>query len=171
MEVSAAPPSGDAISELGGKFGATTCDMPAAVAGLTAAGHPQLIPLLAATESGAVLYYKLQAGSVPAADVAAWVLEELKASAIMTWVQANFQSAVLRERHAGHMRYEVPHSSMSLAAMFGLLERNRAPLDIASYALSQTSLEQIFNRFAARQEEEVGWALSCLCVRALASRM
>jgi hypothetical protein len=41
-----------------------------------------------------------------------------------------------------------------LSAIFGALESNKVRLSIQEYSISQTSLEQIFNGFAAQQEEE-----------------
>lgn len=38
----------------------------------------------------------------------------------------------------------------------GTIQDHRRELSIGEYSLSQTSLEQIFNRFAAQQEEELG---------------
>eukprot|EP01052_Picozoa_sp_SAG31_P038815 SAG31_NODE_5258_length_2647_cov_1.622841_2_plen_94_part_00 len=46
----------------------------------------------------------------------------------------------------------------SLAKVFSLVESKKARLGIVDYAISQTSLGQIFNRFAAHQEEETGVA-------------
>ena len=37
-------------------------------------------------------------------------------------------------------------------------QNNRAALSVGEYSLTQTSLEQIFNAFAAQQEEELGHA-------------
>lgn len=42
------------------------------------------------------------------------------------------------------------------AAMFGLIEGSKTQLRIQEYSIAQTSLEQIFNQFAAQQEEEKG---------------
>jgi ATP-binding cassette, subfamily A (ABC1), member 3 len=43
--------------------------------------------------------------------------------------------------------------------MFGVVEVNKASLNIQEYSIAQTSLEQIFNQFAAQQEEEKGPAV------------
>ena len=43
----------------------------------------------------------------------------------------------------------------SLAAMFSFLNGIQTELNIREYSLGQTTLEEIFNRFAATQEEEV----------------
>jgi len=45
-----------------------------------------------------------------------------------------------------------------LSSLFGLIEAHKAALSILDYSISQTSLEQIFNQFAAQQEEEKGAA-------------
>ena len=45
---------------------------------------------------------------------------------------------------------------LPLPKLFGAIEKHRGAVGIASYSLSQTSLEQIFNQFAAQQEEETG---------------
>ena len=42
--------------------------------------------------------------------------------------------------------------------MFSLIEGNKERLSIQDYSIAQTSLEQIFNQFAAQQEEEKGLA-------------
>ena len=45
-----------------------------------------------------------------------------------------------------------------LGQMFGKVEGAKNQLFIQDYSISQTSLEQIFNQFAAQQEEETGHA-------------
>ena len=47
------------------------------------------------------------------------------------------------------------HINLS-SAMFGLVEGSKEGLKIQEYSIAQTSLEQIFNQFAAQQEEEKG---------------
>ena len=47
------------------------------------------------------------------------------------------------------------HINLS-SAMFGLVEGSKERLKIQEYSIAQTSLEQIFNQFAAQQEEEKG---------------
>ena len=42
--------------------------------------------------------------------------------------------------------------------MFGIVESNKDRLKIQEYSIAQTSLEQIFNQFAALQDEERGSA-------------
>ena len=71
----------------------------------------------------------------------------------------NFPGSEMREKQNAKMRFEFPQQeNMTLADMFGFIEDHREELSIGEYALSQTSLEQIFNGFASQQEEEQGRA-------------
>ena len=54
------------------------------------------------------------------------------------------------------MTYQLNKQEIKLYKLFDVMESYRQRLDIAEYSVSETSLEQIFNRFAAQQVEEVG---------------
>ena len=41
-----------------------------------------------------------------------------------------------------------------LPNMFGVMERSKGELGVENYSISQTTLESIFNAFAAKQKEE-----------------
>ena len=61
-------------------------------------------------------------------------------------------SVKLLEWHGGQVRCELPgDSGFSLASVFSLIEAARDELGIQDYAVSQTSLEQVFLRFAKQQ--------------------
>jgi len=112
--------------------------------------------------SAATLGHELAVkGAVSAEELAAWALLDGRVRALHAWVGRAFEGAVLRERQAGRARFEVPHRAGGrggMAGMFAALEGQREALGIEEYALSQTSLEQIFNFFASQQEEEKGKA-------------
>merc|ERR1712139_386020 len=57
------------------------------------------------------------------------------------------------ERHGRMLRFRLP-ARCPLADVFEQLENARTSLYIEEYGINQTSLEQIFNNFAARQQEE-----------------
>lgn len=59
--------------------------------------------------------------------------------------------------HPYDYRHPSDTSFLSLA-MFGVVEANKYRLKIQEYSVAQTSLEQIFNQFAALQDEERGSA-------------
>jgi hypothetical protein len=82
---------------------------------------------------------------------------------IIAFLTSTFGSFILRERQSTKIRTEVgatnaDGSKRKLSTMFSAVERCRKDLFIQDYSVSQTSLEQIFNFFAAQQEEETGVA-------------
>ena len=62
----------------------------------------------------------------------------------------------LIERHGLKFRFRIPPQTMSLGSMFRAMEEGREPHLMADYSIGQTSLEQVFNQFAAQQDEEKG---------------
>jgi hypothetical protein len=83
-----------------------------------------------------------------------WLLEECFDGICAFLVQA-FQGFTLRERQNTKIRVELSAVDLQgqrrrLAAMFGAIESQKAQLNIQEYSIAQTSLEQIFNFFAAQ---------------------
>eukprot|EP00050_Salpingoeca_kvevrii_P017794 m.68315 g.68315 ORF g.68315 m.68315 type:complete len:2462 (-) comp7733_c0_seq1:119-7504(-) len=73
------------------------------------------------------------------------------------FVHEQFPGADLQEAHTNYLSYHLPNSSMqSLAATFRVLESCREEFGLTDYMLSQTSLDAIFCKFAARQDETLG---------------
>ena len=66
--------------------------------------------------------------------------------------------AQLVEKQGSKLRFRLPVASMSIADAFALMQAHKEALQVEEYSLSQTTLEQIFNQFAAEQEEETGGA-------------
>ena len=88
------------------------------------------------------------------------------------FMDGQFPGSVMREKQGMRLRYEVPHSSpegipLKLSAMFGAFQMNKDNYNVQEYSLSQTSLEQIFNGFASKQEEETGGAVGIVGNRAV----
>eukprot|EP00439_Symbiodinium_sp_Y106_P026016 s2990_g3.t1 len=71
------------------------------------------------------------------------------------YLAQHFPGTVPLERHEHNFRFRLPAQS-SLGEVFRLLEESRKELSLEDYGVSQTSLEQIFNDFAAMQQEERG---------------
>ncbi|MPC24949.1 ATP-binding cassette sub-family A member 5 [Portunus trituberculatus] len=70
-------------------------------------------------------------------------------------VMETFPNAVLDEQFDERLIYKVPQTDvMSLALIFEMLEKTKSDGLVDEYALSQTTLEQIFLQFARQQEEE-----------------
>lgn len=92
-------------------------------------------------------------------DFAAWWAEEAAVERLQAYFARVFPGSECVERQGPTVRFRVPPSADKLADLFARLEASRAPVylggcAVASYTLGQTSLEQIFNTFAAQQDEE-----------------
>ena len=74
---------------------------------------------------------------------------------------SNYQDFVVKERQISKTRVEISGTDLNgnkrkLSNLFESLESNRLNLHLQEYSVTQVSLEQIFNHFAAQQEEETG---------------
>ena len=103
-----------------------------------------------------------QDGTIPLSSLSSWLLLEEKMDNLFRFFQTNFGPFQVRERQVAKVRVEISvfkedgTTMRPLSTLFGLIERNKEVLGIMDYSISQTSLEQIFNQFAAQQEEETG---------------
>ena len=93
--------------------------------------------------------------------LASWCILENRYDLLLSFLQKNYENYKLRERQNTKVRVEVPFVSPEgerrrLASMFGNMEKSKSSLRIREYSIAQTSLEQIFNSFASKQEEETG---------------
>ncbi len=78
---------------------------------------------------------------------------ELLQSAVPS--RGNQAALQLEEHHGGFLRLRADkEAELSLATIFSLLETHKARLQIYDYSVSQCSLEQVFIKFAKKQEEE-----------------
>jgi hypothetical protein len=102
------------------------------------------------------------AGAVGARALASWWVQEDVFDALCVFLGQAFGGFALRERQNSRVRVEIDATDPAtgqrrrFAAMFAAVEAKKAALKIQEYSIAQTSLEQIFNQFAAQQEEEKG---------------
>ena len=116
----------------------------------------------------------LSLGQVPAELFAEWWLTETAAQELKAKLTAEFGSAgQLLERHDCSFRYRIQLESeaavatsagsgvvqlegaASVASIFEAMEQRVCnAISVEEYGFSQASLEQIFNQFAAEQEED-----------------
>eukprot|EP01029_Cantina_marsupialis_P013226 TRINITY_DN2925_c0_g6_i2.p1 TRINITY_DN2925_c0_g6~~TRINITY_DN2925_c0_g6_i2.p1 ORF type:complete len:195 (+),score=77.43 TRINITY_DN2925_c0_g6_i2:88-585(+) len=126
---------------------------------LTCCGASEFVQHVKDGASGASLYFSaLSESGVGLNVVASWLKLERTISEVFKAVNTNFPNSVLKERQGYTLRFEVPKQSITLPQMFGRVSQINKEHPIDSYSLSQTTLEQIFNRFASEQEEEQGHA-------------
>ena len=86
-------------------------------------------------------------------EVAQWITEEKRIENLQAFFKETYSSAILRERQENKVRYEVASDGLKISSIFEAIEVNKESLQLADYGVSQTSLEQIFNFFAAEAEE------------------
>ena len=96
-------------------------------------------------------------GHVPAKTLVEWWLLEDRADALATFLRELSPDAVLVERNETLFRFRLPGSAAcGLAKIFSAVEEQRKQLGISEYSVSQCSLEQVFNTFAAIGSEDHG---------------
>ncbi|KAG9457355.1 hypothetical protein H6P81_001863 [Aristolochia fimbriata] len=89
-------------------------------------------------------------GGIPLRIFSEWWLSKEKFSVIDSFINTSFPGATFQGCNGLGIKYQLPFGEgSSLADVFGHLERNRWNLGIAEYSISQSTLESIFNHFAA----------------------
>ncbi|GKU89849.1 hypothetical protein SLEP1_g3933 [Rubroshorea leprosula] len=89
-------------------------------------------------------------GGIPLQVFSEWWLAREKFSAIDSFISSSFPGTTFHGFNGLSVKYQLPYrEGLSLAAIFGRIEGNRNKLGIAEYSISQSTLETIFNHFAA----------------------
>ncbi|CAN1829239.1 ABC transporter A family member 1 [Linum perenne] len=89
-------------------------------------------------------------GGLPIPVFSEWWLAKEKFSAIDSFVLSSFPGATLERSNGISAKYQLPYQDdLSLADVFGHIEKNRKRLGIVEYSINQSTLESIFNHFAA----------------------
>ncbi|KAH6832483.1 ATP-binding cassette A1 [Perilla frutescens var. hirtella] len=91
----------------------------------------------------------LRDGGIPLPVFSEWWLTKEKFAAIDSFIQSSFPGATYQSCDGLSVKYQLPYyEDLSLADVFGHMERNRNVLGISEYSVSQSTLETIFNHFA-----------------------
>ncbi|KAM7263046.1 hypothetical protein ACFE04_000729 [Oxalis oulophora] len=89
-------------------------------------------------------------GGIPLPTFSEWWLAKEKFSVIDSFILSSFPGVTFHGCNGLSVKYQLPNTEdFSLADVFGHLERNRHRLGISEYSISQSTLETIFNHFAA----------------------
>jgi len=84
-----------------------------------------------------------------------WVFTEEMGDRIFEWLKGEFTQVNIIEHFSSLYKFKISkEENKSLGYLFSFIERNKDALRISEYALSQSSLEQIFNDFAKKGEME-----------------
>ncbi|KAJ0099983.1 hypothetical protein Patl1_20484 [Pistacia atlantica] len=90
-------------------------------------------------------------GGIPLPIFSEWWLAKEKFSVIDSFILSSFPGSTFHGCNGLSVKYQLPYGKgLSLADVFGHLEQNRNRLGIAEYSISQSTLETIFNHFAAK---------------------
>lgn len=121
----------------------------------TLRGKPSRLSLVReGCEEGYSIYDALQReGCVSSSLFAEWWILEDRVLALGAYLGRHFEGTIPLERHERTFRFRLP-VECSLAEVFRQLENSREEIYLEEYGVSQTTLEQIFNDFAAMQHEE-----------------
>lgn len=107
-------------------------------------------------EEGFLVFEALaREGCISASIFAQWWLFEDRANRLSCFLEQHFPGTAQLERHEHNFRFRLPQRC-PLGEVFRVLEESRNELHLDEYGVCQASLEQIFNDFAALQEEETG---------------
>jgi ATP-binding cassette subfamily A (ABC1) protein 3 len=83
---------------------------------------------------------------VCAAELVGFCAEELRVKALVDFFEGSYNSAILRERQGVKLRYEIASKGVTISSVFATIEEHKETFHIDEYGVSQTSLEQVFNR-------------------------
>ena len=152
---------GSVVSVNGGvnKEGSVLSGLPAIESVCSRLGKPSRISEINPMGSGWALSNSIQAtGTINARDFAVWWAEEDAVEGVLEYMSAEFPGSKVIERQGLQLKMSIPPQKkgeiLALASMFERLEQARVLKGVATYTLGQTTLEQVFNQFAATQEEE-----------------
>lgn len=111
-------------------------------------------------EGGSIYDMKHADGFIALHTFLEWWIAQDDAIRLENFMTKEFPGTVLLERSTAHsFRFRIPTKEMSLANVFRHFEEAKSRLNIEDYSVGQTTLEQIFNQFAASQDNpEVGGA-------------
>jgi ABC-type multidrug transport system ATPase subunit len=100
----------------------------------------------------AIVSHLQETGQVDLKTLLEWWITEERFEQLDRVLGKDLKGLKLLERHETLMTYCL--DTVSFAKVFDLLEGNKAALGIANYAVSQSSLESVFNSFAKAGEEK-----------------
>jgi len=75
---------------------------------------------------------------------------------LSTELSKSFVKITINYLYENNVRLKLPKNSdknPTIGFLLGLLEKNKTEFQISEFSVTQTSLEQIFNKFASQKEE------------------
>jgi len=93
---------------------------------------------------------------IDAAEFFRWQFTEDKGSQALDYIEAKFSTFEVIEHFGSTWKLKVSRDNYSIGWLFGMMEDIQAKYHISEYSVAQTTLEQIFNNFALKAEQEQG---------------
>ncbi|CAG9334830.1 unnamed protein product [Blepharisma stoltei] len=105
--------------------------------------------------AGSALHQQLKVdGCISRDSLVSWVIVEELGDTIYEWLKREFKNVEIIEHFSSLYKFKIAkEEEKSIGYFFSTVEMNKEALKISEYALSQSSLEQIFNDFARKGEE------------------
>ena len=100
----------------------------------------------------------LRDGSIASTMLADWWLNENTTMLLRVFLETEFEHVTLLEQQGNLFRYRLHATLEKLlpGRVFDVLEKNKETLHLENYSVTQTSLDQVFNQFASKQQQETG---------------
>jgi ABC-type multidrug transport system ATPase subunit len=86
-------------------------------------------------------------------ELSAFAATELRMKKVDDYMKEWYPDCIVRERQETKIRYEIGIEGAKISAIFANMETNKEDLQLADYGVSGTSLEHVFNTFAAEAEQ------------------
>ena len=101
--------------------------------------------------TGSMIFGELQRGRIMINLLVEWILIEKNGSLLKSFLIENFGEVKVLEHFQAFYRFKIAQK-ISIGGFFGLLEMKKQELNILQYSFCQSTIEQIFNAFAAEEE-------------------
>jgi len=102
--------------------------------------------------SGSAIYTELKStGKVTINLLVEWILTEREGEKLKKFLKESFGEMKLLEHFQCFYRFQAP-SDVTVGRFFGILEDHKSQLNILQYSIKQSTIEQIFNAFAAEED-------------------
>lgn len=124
---------------------------------LTTSGNHELIEELVKDGVGEEFYVQMTNGMrCNAAEFLRWQFVEGQGNKAIDYLMTKFKEFNIIEHYGTSWKFKVSREDYSIGFLFGLMEDIQVQFDISEYSIAQTTLEQIFNNFAAEADKDKG---------------
>ncbi|CAG9322388.1 unnamed protein product [Blepharisma stoltei] len=119
-------------------------------------GSDELYEEISEKGSGSGLFQQMSTdGYISREALVSWIIVENRGDNIMKWLKSEFSDVSMIEHYMTLYKFKIgKQEDKTIGYLFSSVEKKKKELKISEYALSQTSLDQIFTNFAMMGEIE-----------------